>query len=154
MTRRLLPTLLILIFAAVVYARNVRTTRNPSSGATADTSVGVDTIIPSPTDVTVSGYNKPLRATRESLFITNNTDTHIVTTVLTIGYFDSDSTMIHSRTVRINTPIPPGQTRNATFPSWDRQTSFYFISSPPSRAAGIPYFIRQSVDTIFVNRQL
>lgn len=137
-----------LLTATGLTARNVKTSRTLDPQSASDT-VRTDTITPGPADVTLSGYDKPQRTTRETFFMTNGTSHHILRAVISISYFDTDSLLLHSRSVTVSTDIPAGETRSVSIPSWDRQQSFRYVGSRRSRTPAIPYFVRQSVDTIF-----
>lgn len=106
-------------------------------------------IIPDSAEIVLSGYDKPLRSTRETEFITNNTPHHITRIVLTTVYFDINGRMLHTMARNIDVDLPAGDTRKIDFTSWDRQKSFYYHRSTPPRTSAIPYSIKQSVDTAF-----
>lgn len=137
-----------LLTATGLTARNVRTSRTLDRQSASDTA-RADTIVPAPADVILSGYDKPQRTTHETFFMTNGTPRHILRAVISISYFDTDSLLLHSRSVTVSTDIPAGETRSVSIPSWDRQQSFRYVGSRRSRTPAIPYFVRQSVDTIF-----
>lgn len=101
--------------------------------------------------IRLSGYDKPLRSSRESLFITNNTSRDIDGIVLSIDYFDASGRKLHSRAVTVRCDLPQGQTRKIDFPSWDTQQSFYYKLSPkPRRDGATPYDIRCHATAIIV----
>lgn len=117
--------------------------------------VALDTIVsPTAQQIEVSGYDKPLRSRRETLFATNSTTTDICGVALTITYYDSSQRMLHRTTHHLDTQIPPQQTRQLSFPSWDRQFSFYYSHSaePKRTPSAQPYDISITLDTIFVAR--
>lgn len=102
-----------------------------------------DTVVPSPGMVELSGYDKPLRSNKESIYITNATRRRLLETVVEISYFDNSGRLLHKREVRIKTNVPAGETRQATFSSWDKQrTMFYHRSGKPRTADGTPYRIK------------
>ena len=121
----------------------------PAATATADTIV-------SPTDITVRGYDKPLRSRRESFFVTNNNDTDTLRAIsVTIDYKDSSGRQLHRAVHRLACDIPPHQTRQLTYKAWDTQQKFYYTRSdvPNTTAQASPFDVAISVDTAFVNRQ-
>lgn len=101
--------------------------------------------------IRLSGYDKPLRSPRESLFVTNNTTLDIDGIVLALDYFDKSGRKIHSRSVTVRCDLPKGQTRKIDFASWDIQQSFYYKLSPqPRRDGASPYDIRCHATAIIV----
>lgn len=148
--------LLLLFGAGSVAARRVKTRRasdSPKVVISEETSPGFDTIAGVLADrtVTISGYDKPLRASRESMFMTSNDSSAIMSLSFSIGYYDMQGRMIHKARHRLNVDIPPFETRQLTFPSWDRQQSFYYRrSTPPKRVSATPYEVKISVDTLFI----
>lgn len=144
-----------MLFAVSAGARKVKTVRSGAVGRSDTGSSPViaamaDTVIPGADDIRLSGYDKPLRSSRESVFISNLTGYEIISFVLTTVYFDMQDRQLHQSSNRINMTVPAGETRLATYPSWDRQRSFYFHGSSEPRSSAIPYDIRQRVDTLFV----
>lgn len=107
-----------------------------------------DTITSLDSKITVSGYEKTLRSKHESLLITNSTDSTIDELNITVDYLDIKGRQIHQRTVRIETEIPKGETRMATFPSWDKQCAWYYELCPPPRTTNnaTPYRVKVTVD--------
>lgn len=86
-------------------------------------------------------YDKPTEATREVLFITNNTDYTLSGLTLRIDYFIPKKHMqLHSREVTLRCEIGPGETRCVDFASWDRQKSYHYAGGrAPKRRASTPY---------------
>lgn len=85
----------------------------------------------------VTGYEKPLRASRESLFILNRTDRELLSVRLEISYFTgkdtSSGTLLHKRKVELQTQIPAGERRMVWYNSWDRNQVFYYHINTPGR---------------------
>jgi hypothetical protein len=143
----------LLLASMAVDAKKVKTTHRQSSSKRPSTAVVIaqDTLCGPDIDVALSGYEKPLRANRESVFITNNTARDIIAIALTTVYYDTSDRAIHSSTRHIDVDAPAGSTRRLYYPSWDSQHTFYYIGSQkPQRALATPYDVRQRVDTIFV----
>lgn len=116
--------------------------------------IPIDSLVTSDaiTPIRLSGYDKPLRSSRESLFVTNNTSRDIDGIVLSIDYFDASGRKLHSRMVTVRCDVPQGQTRKIDFPSWDTQQSFYYKLSPkPRRDGATPYDIRCHATAIIVH---
>lgn len=83
--------------------------------------------------VTVSGYEKSLRATVESFFITNHTADSLAEVSLTIEYRDMNGRQLHQRTEAVKLSLPPGSTRMARISSWDKQKVWYYYLTVPTR---------------------
>lgn len=96
------------------------------------------------------GYEKKLRATRETLFIENLSDSTIESISFTIDYIDSSGRQIHRRALRKETYIPPHQTRRLDIQSWDTQKSYYYIHGEHPRKSATPYDITITTDTILL----
>ena len=88
-----------------------------------------------------SGYDKPRRSATESFFITNTTDRRMTGVTLYIEYLTTDGRQLYKKFVKLVCDIPPGETRKADIPSWDKQKSFYYIKSEASSKGGTPYTI-------------
>lgn len=86
-----------------------------------------------------SGYNKPRRSAIETFFITNNTDRHMSGVNLYIEYLTLDGRQLNKRFVKLVCDIPPGETRMAEVPGWDRQKAFYYVRSDGGKSGGTPY---------------
>lgn len=110
--------------------------------------VKADTLsLPSDSLLHLSGYDKPLRSSRESLFVTNRTCRTIKEISLEVEYLDRHGRQLHKRRVTVRCDIPSGQTRRVEFPTWDTQHAFYYrLSTKPQRADGAPYDIRCTVN--------
>lgn len=122
--------------AVTAQATAQRTTRrhlSPRVSAAAEGLVADTIFSPADSLVLLSGYDKPLRATKESIFITNQSQSAISAINITIDYLDKYGRMLHQRTVTLPVDIPAGETRKADFASWDSQRTFYFHQSPPAR---------------------
>lgn len=154
MRRLILILIAIASVALVAEADNLKSTRNikrnsPTRHAPVEAIVQVDTIVATPNQFRLSGYDKPLRSTSETVFVTNNSDIDIIGLELTTEYYDMQGRMLHKQTRRIAIDLPAGETRKVDYPTWDRQQAFYFHTSKRGRSAGTPYNVRQSVARIF-----
>lgn len=112
-----------------------------------------DTIFsPAADSVAAAGFEKTLRSTSESIFITNASARDIVSLSLSITYTDMQGRMLHKATHAVAPPegIPAGQTRMVSFPSFDRQSLFYYHLSPlPKRAVrATPFKVKVTVNYI------
>ncbi|MDE6371258.1 MAG: FxLYD domain-containing protein [Duncaniella sp.] len=113
-----------------------------------------DTLRLPPRDsITLSGYDKPLRTTHETLLVTNSTSRPVTGIGLTVNYLDMQGRQLHSRTDTLLIAVPPGETRMLRFPSWDRQQSYYYHLGPEPRSSRFtPYTI--SIRTDFITHPL
>lgn len=106
-----------------------------------------DTVVPSAGMIVVSGFDKPLRSYRESVFVTNRSRRRLIGVRLTISYLDADGRLLHRAVQTLPADIPAGETRQLMFPSWDRQQAFYYeLSSKPRRADGTPFSVAITAD--------
>lgn len=141
---RLLLLLTLLMAAATSVADNTmgRKLRPiPRQAVSAAPAPLTDTIAaPAAGSVPLSGYDKPLRATRETFCATNHTEQTVVGLLIEISYNDLSGHQLHSRRVELNTEIPPGETRLLSFPSWDSNHTFFYRHGPQPRTSGVtPY---------------
>mgnify|MGYP006964117906 FL=1 len=147
--RHLLLIMAIALLAVTsAHARKQSTSRNVRHATTALLQVGPsrDTIAVTDTAVRLSGYDKPLRATRESLFVTSSLDDTIRALRVKLDYYDMSGRRLHSRDVDITADIPPADTRCVDFKSWDTQKSFYYHLGPkPRRGTATPYKVEAHV---------
>ena len=97
---------------------------------------GADTVRGAALDsVVVAGFDKPLRSTRESMFVTNGTASAISGLGIEITYRDGRGRMLHRASHAISADIPAGQTRRIEVPSFDRGGAFRYRLSEPPRGA-------------------
>jgi len=89
--------------------------------------------------IAFTGYAKPQNSATETFFITNNTDRIMTGITLYIEYQTTYDRQLHKRFVRLSCNIPPGETRLADIPTWDKQKSFHYEKSASSRHGGTPY---------------
>ncbi len=157
-------TILLILLATVLSAATQKSsTRTPARlrplaaapSAESDSCL-TDTLIPAiapaePIPVKFYGYDKKLRSTKETFFISNTDSFATVTRAcLTLEYFDAQGRLLHTRRRGINLDLKPGKTEMVDIPSWDRQQSFYYRGSQRPRVSAVPYDIRISVDTLLL----
>lgn len=110
-----------------------------------------DTVKVTGNEVGLSGYEKTLRATRETVFVSNLSDNlEIGGIIFTVTYLDSSGRILHRRRVEAHPAIPAGETRRIDFPTWDRQMTFYYKGSPRPRVSSIPYDVTITADTLLL----
>lgn len=133
--------------------RNTTSRKLSLPTATSCADAPFDTVAAHPDSVRFYGYEKTLRSTRETMFVSNRSTSRTISTLIfTINYADTQGRMLHSRRVEHPTDIPPEQTRRIDIPSWDRQQTFYYTGSPRPRTSAIPYCVTITPDTLLLER--
>ena len=117
------------------------------------TAIVGDTIANELSQVRVSGYEKTLRSTTESMFVTNNSPYSIAGICITIDYFDTSDRQLHQRTETVKVRIPPMQTRLVKLPSWDKQKVWYYALSDRTntKSQATPYKVKITVNYFIAN---
>ncbi|MDE7387851.1 MAG: hypothetical protein K2M97_01220, partial [Muribaculaceae bacterium] len=149
--KRLLTITLMLAAIVTAQGRRVRTgpSRTPKTSVATLVSTLPDTIAtpiitadtinepPAPGSVRLSGYDKTLRARRETFHATNALldSATIIELWITLDYADMDGRQFHRADHRVRCHIPFGQTRMLTVPTFDRQSTFYYHQSPRPRTS-------------------
>lgn len=144
--RTLLILTMALTFALIAMADDTRSRRlrpmpeaNPQQAATES---GDTLRAPLCEEVTLAGYDKPLRASRETFLATNGLDVPITAIGIEIRYCDLEGRTLHERRVDCRAIIPAGGTRLISFRSWDANRSFFYCHGPSPRVSGVtPYDI-------------
>lgn len=148
MNRLLIVLLLALVSSLSVSAQ--RTTRRPLKALTPveAPTIGwtqLDTIAGDSAAAMahITGYEKPLRAKRESFFVENQGSTQLVDGEFELTYSDLQGNMLHQRSVWITLDIPAGERRMVSIKSWDINTVFYYHLNVPQRssAQATPYTV-------------
>lgn len=99
-----------------------------------------DTMTLADGNVTASGYDKPLRANREAMFLTNHTGVTLTGVELEIVYLDIKDRELHRRRLWVKCMLPHGATRRVDFTSWDTQHTFFYVRGvAPRRDRTAPY---------------
>lgn len=129
---------------------DTKTTRRELKPAAGNTVTAVDAsqLTPAADSVTVSDYDKPLRSGQETMFVTNRSNSTVTMLSVTITYLTVTGEMLHRRSVNLSCTIPPGETRQIAFRSWDRQQAYYHHSTRviPRSPKAIPYRTQISID--------
>lgn len=148
---------ILLLFASLIVCLGLSAEKTTRRGLVVDraavepTPVEVlyDTISPTDDAVVRSGYDKPLRSTLETFFLTNNTGRELHSICLLFVYSDLSGRKLHEEERWITCMLPAGETRAFSVRSWDRQRSFYYRrSTPPKRASGTPYDVATRLKAI------
>ncbi len=153
---RKVPILLILTacFFTSAFAQSERTTRRGLKvRAVAPTAVEAapgDTLrFPSADDVRISGFDKPLRSRFETMFVTNCRLSTITAVCFIIDYTDPSGRQLHQSIRTVHCDIPPGETRQLKFSTWDAQSAFYYVvTGKPRRSEGSPFDIRCRINYV------
>ena len=148
---RLLTILLCLTAALAVTAQRQRTTmtgRLRAQPVATDTAAIIADTITAGLDniVRLSGYDKPISASRETLHATNLSDSLTITGMtLEISYLDNAGRELHRRTVMLHNTIHSATTELVSFPTWDLQRSFYYRLSVAPRRQATPYDVKVTI---------
>ena len=158
MTRTILSALISLIMAITCHgqrvnsiAKKLKLSENTTRSADNEP---FDTIKAYDGSIRFSGYEKTLRATKETVLVSNVIeDRDISAIIFTVTYNDKSGRLLHKRRLTVHQDIPAGETRKIDFPTWDRQMTFYYCGSPRPRVSAIPYNVTIEPDTILLSRK-
>ena len=140
--------------AATRRQSTTRDVRHAQASTQLFTSAKYDTIAITPSQVKLSGYDKPQRATREAVFITSSLSDTIRGLRIRLSYTDMSDRQLHSRDVDITVDIPPTDTRMVDFKSWDTQKSFYYhLGAKPHRGFATPYKVDATVIHVIIDHR-
>lgn len=115
-----------------------------------------DTIwVPSRDSISCSGFEKTLRATHESLYVSNRSASDMVGLGIEIEYSDMKDRMLHKALHDVSVNIPAGETRLVDIPSFDRQGLYYYYLSPAQTRASraTPFKAKAKILYILIPRQ-
>lgn len=123
--------LFLLLTVSMTSMADTRTTRGRlmrARGAVSVPIVPTDTVLPViPADsLVVHGFDKPMRSSHETFFVTNFTDSLITRITLDLVYHDMQGAMLHARRVSIPCSIPSHETRQLRIRAWDTQMMYYY----------------------------
>ena len=150
--------LFVVIFSIIIIGLSAsaqRTTRKGLKVKPSTDSIAIaksDTLINASTSVIeLSGYDKPLSSHLETFFVTNKGCNTVKAINITFNYFDRKNRQLHSVKKTIDCSIPPGQTRQISTPSWDKQKSFYYYRSAKPRRQATPYSITHTINFVVLH---
>jgi len=92
-----------------------------------------------PNAVTLKGYNKKASDSRESFFVTNNTNHRISHVRLLMRYSQMNGEMLHERIATVEVDLKPRETRLVTVKTFDVQRLFYYYAGPKPRKSATPF---------------
>lgn len=87
-------------------------------------------------------YDKKGSSDKETFFVDNGSDIPLSSIEVEITYQLENGKVIHRRKVKINQEFPAKETRRVDITSWDKQKSFHYINSYPSKNGSTPYVVR------------
>ena len=89
--------------------------------------------------VTLRGFNKRVSDNYETFFVQNNSPFPISGITVSLRYTDTGGTLLHERTLHIPCDLQPGQSRQVSVNSFDRQHLFYYYLSGKPRKSATPF---------------
>ncbi|MDE6130499.1 MAG: hypothetical protein K2F74_02800 [Muribaculaceae bacterium] len=100
--------------------------------------------------ISAAGFEKTLRSSIESLFLSNHTADTVSRVFLHIEYLDTGGRQLHCRGEHIGIMLPPASTRRVELRSFDRQGTLYYHLSPPPRtkSTATPFMVKLRVDSL------
>lgn len=99
--------------------------------------------------IILAGFDKTVESAYESLFLSNNSNDTLTSISLNIRYSMPDGRALTASDHTIDCTIPPHETRQISFPSWDKQKSFYYKNSRhPARRQATPFTVNIKVTGI------
>lgn len=132
-------------------------TKSKAAALPLDTAPAADTIA---TDiealVAISGYEKPLRASKETILVTNRDSLRTIDELtLHIEYHTPDGRMLHNRAITVYPLVAPGATRLVTFATWDVNRLFYYhLNRPRTNRQATPYTVTLTPVTAILRHPL
>ena len=92
-----------------------------------------------PNAVSLKGFAKRASDSKESFFITNNTDHRMSAVRLLLRYTTMQGEMLTQRTVNVPVSLKPGETKLVSIKSFDIQRLFYYYAGPKPRKQATPF---------------
>lgn len=95
-----------------------------------------DSVAQSLAGISFYGFDKEPNSNIESFILINPSNLEILGFEVKIVYLDMKDRMIHSRTVKEDCIVPPGESRRIDIPTWDKQhTYYYYLGNEPKKVA-------------------
>ena len=146
MKRPVFLTLLMVVMVVVTALARTRTTQSQlknNSQVIEEIPAGVvpDSLLRDlePNAVTLRGYSKKASDSRESFFVTNNTNHRISHIKLLMRYSQMNGEMLHERTATVEVDLKPHETRLVAIKTFDVQRLFYYYAGPKPRKSATPF---------------
>lgn len=92
-----------------------------------------------PNAVTLKGFSKKASDSRESFFVTNNTNHRISHVRLLLRYSLMTGEMLHERLATVEVDLKPRETRLVAIKTFDLQRLFYYYAGPKPRKSATPF---------------
>ncbi len=92
-----------------------------------------------PNAVTLKGYSKRASDSRESFFVTNNTNHRISHVRLLMRYMQMNGEMLHERIATVEVDLKPKETKLVSIKTFDLQRMFYYYAGPKPRKNATPF---------------
>ena len=92
-----------------------------------------------PNAVTLKGFSKKASDSRESFFVTNNTNHRISHVRLLLRYSLMNGEMLHERLATVEVDLKPCETRLVAIKTFDVQRLFYYYAGPKPRKSATPF---------------
>ena len=92
-----------------------------------------------PNAVSLKGFSKRASDSKESFFITNNTNHRMSAVRLLLRYTTMQGEMLTQRTVNVPVNLKPGETKLVSVKSFDVQRLFYYYAGPKPRKQATPF---------------
>lgn len=146
MKNRILLLVPILALVAVVAMARTRTTQSQLKNSTQVVEQLPDATVPDsllrdiePNAVTLKGFSKKASDSRESFFVTNNTNHRISHVRLLLRYSLMNGEMLHERVATVEVDLKPRETRLVAIKTFDVQRLFYYYAGPKPRKSATPF---------------
>ena len=146
MKNRILLLVPILALVAVVAMARTRTTQSQLKNSTQVVEQLPDAAVPDsllrdiePNAVTLKGFSKKASDSRESFFVTNNTNHRISHVRLLLRYSLMNGEMLHERLATVEVDLKPRETRLVAIKTFDVQRLFYYYAGPKPRKSATPF---------------
>jgi len=146
MKNRILLLVPILALVAVVAMARTRTTQSQLKNSTQVVEQLPDAAVPDsllrdiePNAVTLKGFSKKASDSRESFFVTNNTNHRISHVRLLLRYSLMNGEMLHERVATVEVDLKPRETRLVAIKTFDLQRLFYYYAGPKPRKSATPF---------------
>lgn len=142
----LVSVLVILLCVSTLDARTKTTRKNlksvevpiavmeTSDGLLPDSLTDID-----PNAVTLKGFSKRASDSKESFFITNNTNHRMSAVRLLLRYTTMAGELLTQRSVTVTVNLKPGETQLVAVKSFDVQRLFYYYAGPQPRKQATPF---------------
>ncbi len=92
-----------------------------------------------PNAITLKGFSKKASDSRESFFVTNNTNHRISHVRILMRYMQMNGEMLHERVATVEVDLKPKETRLVAIKTFDVQRLFYYYAGPKPRKSATPF---------------